>query len=507
MNNRVYQFLRTALVVSVLITGWMSGWSRAAADGSALHSGGASAQTVLAGIEQSEPVRRLNVLLIVADDLRPELGAYGVPVIRTPNINALARQGIRFALAFAQMSWCSPSRTSLLTGLRPDTTGVKDLITHFRDTIGTVVTLPQYFKQHGYQTLGIGKVYHDNVRDDQSWSLPSIATWGEGVPLGPDGKRLAFAAVDRPVSAFADGVAANNAITALRNLRDSPFFIAVGFKNPHLPFVAPSSFFAMYDKDAIPEARNLFGAWGAPRFAFDFGAELRAYSQMPESSEFYDEDLRRELKRAYYASTSFMDAQLGRILAELDLLGLSDDTLVVLLGDHGMHLGEQGEWGKHTNFDVANRVPLIIRFPGVGKQQLSRAVVDLVDLYPTICELAGLPVPSAEEHGGYPLEGDSLVPLIEAPEARSRRGAFSQWSRDGYVGRSIRTSRYRFTEWVKTDAPSELELYDYSSESAETINQAGDAGYAGILADLKMALDAGGQRDLPPSLLPGDVTQ
>lgn len=487
--------------------GSMSGWVSAAADGAVLPPDSASAQTVSVAIDQSEPVRRLNVLFIVVDDLRPELGIYGVPEISTPNIDALAQQGTRFARAYTQMATCSPSRTSLLTGLRPDTTGVKNLVTHFRDTVPGVVTLPQYFRQHGYQTQGIGKIYHDNILDDQSWSLPSIATWGERAPLGPDGKRLAFAAVDRPVSAFADGVAADHAIEALRNLRDSPFFIAVGFKRPHFPLVAPSEFFALYDKHAIPEASNLAGAWEAPRFAFDFGAELRSYSQMPESSELYDEDLRRELKRAYYAATSFVDAQLGRILAELDFLGLSDDTLVVLLGDHGMHLGEQGEWGKHTNFEAGTRVPLIIRSPGMGARQLSRAVVELVDLYPTICELAGLPVPSAEAHGGYPLEGDSLVSLINDPDARSRRGAFSQWSRDGYVGHSIRTSRYRFTEWVKAGAPSELELYDYSSESAETINQAGDAGYAGILADLKEALDAGGQRDLPPSLLPSGVAQ
>jgi len=504
MKNSVNEFLHTALAASVVMIVGMSSW---AGDGAAPQSDRAATQTVPVAIDQSEPVRRLNVLLVVVDDLRPELGTYGVLEISTPNINALARQGTRFARAYTQMATCSPSRTSLLTGLRPDTTGVKNLVTHFRDTVPSVVTLPQYFKQYGYQTQSIGKVYHDDILDDQSWSLPSIATWGEKAPLGPDGKRLAFAAVDGPVSAFADGVAADYAIEALRNLRDSPFFIAVGFKKPHLPFIAPPEFFALYDKYAIPEASNLAGAWGAPRFAFDFGAELRNYSQMPESTEFFDEDLRRELKRGYYAATSFMDAQFGRILAELDLLGLSDDTLVVFLGDHGMHLGEQGEWGKHTNFEAGTRVPLIIRSPGVGERQLSRAVVELVDLYPTICELAGLPVPSAEEHGGYPLEGDSLVPLIDAPDTRSRRGAFSQWSRDGYVGRSIRTSRYRFTEWVKEGAPSELELYDYGSETAETINQVQDARYAEILPDLKTALDAGGQRDLPPSLLPGGVLQ
>ncbi len=487
----------------------MSSWSSAAADRAALQSDRAAAQAVPVTIDQSEPGRRLNVLFIVVDDLRPELGVYGVPEISTPNIDALARQGTRFVRAYTQMATCSPSRTSVLTGLRPDTAGVTDLVTHFRDTVPGVVTLPEYFKQHGYQTQGIGKVYHDTIRDDQSWSRPFRDAWGTlgPPPVGPDGKRLLFAAVDKPASVFGDADVANETIKTIKDLRDSPFFIAVGFRKPHLPWVVPVEFFEMYDKSQIPEANNPLRAINAPDFAFDGMAELRQYSGVPAAGEPYDESFRRELKRAYYAAVSFVDAQIGRVLEAVEHEGLSDDTLIVLWGDHGWHLGEQGEWGKHTNFEAGTRVPLIIRSPGAVERQMSRAVVELVDLYPTICELAGLSVPSAQEHGGYPLDGDSLVPLIDAPDARSRRGAFSQWSRRGYLGRSIRTTRYRFTEWVKPGAPSELELYDYGSEIAETINLAQDARYAEILPDLKTALDAGGQRDLPPSLLPGGVTR
>ena len=441
----------------------------------------------------------LNVLLIAVDDLRPELGAYGAFAINTPSIDALAQEGIRFSRAYTQMATCSPSRTSLMTGLRPDTSGVRDLRTHFRDTVPGVVTLPQYFKNHGYHTEGICKVYHDGLDDPQSWSIPHKNAWGPGAPLGPDGKRLAYAAVDVPESSFADYKCADLAIDAIGASRDRPFFITVGFKKPHLPFLAPPAYFDMYDENAIPMAKNPYRAVDAPDVAFENWSELQAYSQIPPAGQSFDEELRRNLKHGYYASTTFVDAQVGRVLDALESAGLSDNTLVVFFSDHGFHLGEQDDWGKHTNFEVGTRVPLIIRDPGGATNQTTEALVELIDLYPTIIELAGLPVPNAQQRGGYPLEGDSVAEIIDSPSVASRRGAFSQWIRNGYFGNSIRTDAYRFTEWVRGDERL-YELYDHTIDPDETVNVVADDQYSTIVEALKNALAAGGQAELPPEL-------
>ncbi|MFH0342719.1 MAG: sulfatase [Chromatiales bacterium] len=464
------------------------------------------ALVVLIGIIAPAPAwckSALNVLLITIDDLRPELSVYGVDTIYTPNIDALASQGTVFTRAFAQMATCSPSRTSMMTGLRPDTTKVYNLKTHFRTTIPTVVRLPQYFKQNGYQTKGIGKVYHVGLDDPASWTLPSVTAFGNIIkPLGPDGKRLAYAAINAPVSNFSETRVANAAISALRNLQTAPFFLAVGFRKPHLPFYAPAEFFDQYDPWVIPLAENPFRAIGAPDIAFENASELRTYSEIP-APQFITETQARELKWGYYAATSFTDSQIGRVLTELKNLNLEDSTLVVLWGDHGFHLGEQLDWGKHMNFDVATRIPLIIRVPGqveIGKQ--SHALVELVDLYPTITKLAGLPIPGVAEHGGYALEGDSLAQFIANPPSQSRRGAFSQWRRSGYKGHSIRTDGYRFTEWTKSGVPAIHELYDHQKDPSETMNVVSHPAYAAILVDLKTALHDGGQKDLPASLLP-----
>lgn len=443
----------------------------------------------------------LNVLFIAVDDFRPEIGAYGVEEIRTPNIDALAQEGMLFSRAYAQMAVCGPSRTSLLTGLRPDGAGVTDNQTHFRSTVPGVVTLPQWFKQNGYQTQGICKVFHGGLDDSESWTRPALKGSGPPAPLGPDGKVLAFAAVDRPDSDFGDYKCADHAIQSINELRDVPFFIAVGFNKPHLPFLAPTRFYDLYDRETLSEAVNGFRALDAPSFAFGDMRELRRnayYSQIPPTGPF-DEALRRGLKHGYYAAASFVDAQVGRILAELEAAGLSQNTLVVLWGDHGYHLGEQADWGKDTNFEVGTRVPVIFRGPGVPMNASSSALVELVDLYPTIAQLAGLPMPSDEQRGGYPFQGDNLVPLIQDPSLQSRRGAFSQWLRKGWDGRSIRTDRYRFTEWTRLNNKV-YELYDHEDDPLETVNQASNPYYASVLPVLKAALAAGGQVDLPIEL-------
>jgi iduronate 2-sulfatase len=447
----------------------------------------------------------LNVLFIAIDDLRPEIGAYGVDAIRTPNLDALAREGTVFTRAYAQMSLCSPSRTSLMTGLRPDTAGVIDLQTHFRSTVPGVVTLPQYFMNRGYRAEGFCKVYHGGLNDAQSWSVPHVDLSGPTAPLGPDGKRLPYAAVNVADSQFGDHKCATAAIDAINNAagQNQPSFIAVGFRKPHLAFLAPPAYYALYDPNTIPVAVNPFKAFDAPAVAFENRDELSNYSGIPPYPEPLGQALERNLKRGYYAATSFVDAQVGRVLAALEASGAVNDTIVVVFGDHGYHLGEQADWAKHTNFEVGTRVPLIIRVPGGTPAQVSSALVELVDLYPTVVELAGLPVPTPAQRGGYPLEGDSLVQFIDAPAAISRRGAFSQWLREGTqgdtVGYTIRTNRYRYTEWG-SGASRELELYDHSVDPDETLNVVYRPEYATIRVTLQNALDAGGKVDLPPSL-------
>ena len=447
------------------------------------------------------PADPLNVLLISIDDLAPVLGPYGVSEVQTPAIDRLAAGGVTFTRAYGQIATSSPARTSLMTGLRPDVSGVLDLRTHFRDTVPTVVTLPQYFKAHGYRTQGIGKVYFSpELDDDLSWTEPTIYQWGPPKPLGPDGRKLAYAAMDLPDEDFADQKVATEAISALRNLGDDPFFLAVGFIKPHLPFVVPRRFFDLYDPWAIPMAVNPFKAIGAPDFAFEDAGELRTYSEVPPVAQM-TESFQRELKRAYYASISFVDEQVGRLLDELDASGLADETIVVLWSDHGYHLGEQADWGKHTIFDVGVRVPLIISTPGRTANRLSDAVVELLDLHPTLIELAGLPLPGAGDRGGYALQGDSLVAFIDDPAVEARRGAFSQWRRDGNDGYSIRTDAYRFSRWVNQfNGATVLELYDHYIDPNETNNLADDPQYAPVIDALGAALDAGGEVDLPPSL-------
>jgi arylsulfatase A-like enzyme len=444
---------------------------------------------------------QFNVLFIAIDDLRPEIGAYGVNEIRTPNLDGLAQEGTTFTRAYAQMATCSPSRTSLMTGLRPDTAGVTDQKTHFRDTVPGIVTLPQYFKNRGYRAESFCKIYDGDHNDAQSWSVPHVDRSGPTVPEGPDGKLLPYAAVNVPNSEFADHKCATAAINAIHGAagQSQPFFIAVGFRKPHLPFIAPPAYFALYNPNNIPMASNPFKAIDAPDLAFEDRGELLAYSGIPPASQPLDPALARNLKHGYYAAVSFVDTQVGRVLAALDASGAFNNTIVVLFGDHGYHLGEQADWGKHTNFEAGTRVPLIIRVPGGAAGQSSDALVELVDLYPTIVELAGLPIPTATERGGYPLQGNSLVRFVDDPAAISRRGAFSQWRRDGYVGYSIRTDRYRYTEWVKGSS-RKLELYDHSIDPDETLNVAYQSEYATIRSTLQHALDAGGLVDLPPSL-------
>ncbi|MHC4566279.1 MAG: sulfatase, partial [Planctomycetota bacterium] len=369
-------------------------------------------------------VRKPNVLFIAIDDLRPELGCYGHGVVRSPNIDRLAREGMRFDRAYCQVAICSPSRASLMTGLRPDSSGVVDNVTYFRDTVPDVVTLPQHFHNHGYETAYIGKIYHGTMRDEEkSWSRKAVYVkpgfrrdvggyqlaenqalverrreevkrkYGQvqlgGLACGP-----AVESADVPDDAYQDGRTAEGAIATLRQLNGGkPFFLGVGFYKPHLPFVAPKKYWDLYDPADIDLADNPFVPKDAPSVGMHSSFELRVRHGVPKSGAVPDE-MARDLIHGYLACVSYVDAQIGRIIAELERLALRDNTIVMLWGDHGWHLGEHTLWGKATNFEIATRCPLIVSAPGIKMAgRSSDALVELLDMYPTLCELAGLPVP------------------------------------------------------------------------------------------------------------------
>ena len=478
--------------------------------------------------------KRPNVLFIAVDDLRPELGCYGVPVIQTPHIDALARRGTVFTRAYCQQAVCNPSRASLLTGRRPDTTKVYGNGTHIRLALPEVVTLPQYFKQHGYHSQALGKIFHMGMNDPVSWSVPlsrvmvpmyvdenAEAAWrdeierrytpqafrrraskvdphtelvlrlgsaGGGVSRGPS-----WEAPDVPDDALMDGQTAIQAVQALRRIKDKQFFLAVGFFKPHLPFVAPKKYFDLYPLEKLRLVDNPFPPQDVPRIALHNSNELRGqYTDVPKSGPISDQKA-LELIRGYYAATTYVDAMIGRVLDELDRLGLRQKTVIVLWGDHGWQLGEHALWGKATNFEAATRSPLIFSAPG---QKLpgakTDALAEFVDVYPTLCELCGLPVPDG-------LEGTSLAPVIDRPDRPWKRAAFSQYPRPKVMGHSIRTDRYRYTEWATPgQQPMGIELYDHQSDPQENVNIAAAPEKAELLAELSRKLHAGWRAALPP---------
>jgi sialidase-1 len=450
---------------------------------------------------------RPNVLFIAVDDLRPELRCYGAEHIHSPNIDRLAETAVRFDRAYCQQAVCNPSRTSLMTGLRPDTIGVTGNHSHFRANLPEVVTLPQHFKNHGYHAAAIGKLYHgvfpdgcsntkwDTMGDPQSWSAPAIRFGPryyyteDGIEAakatfqrvyrptnpGPDDwtRKLVFGPAtespDVPDGTLYDGQVADAAVEALRKLQrrpEQPFFLAVGFIKPHSPYIAPKKYFDLYDDVHTADDHALPS--GAPAFAGHGSGELRRYTDQPQQGEISNENQRR-VRQAYYACVSYIDAQIGRVLNELDRLGLADNTIVSLYGDHGYHLGEQGLWGKTTNFELDTRVPLFIRAPGMkAAGKASTSLVELVDLYPTLADLAGLPV-------GDHLQGKSLSSLLDDPTRMVKEAAISQYPRGGgLMGYSMRTQAHRLTQWIHR-ASGEIkatELYDYAAGSVETKNVA-----------------------------------
>ena len=462
-----------------------------------------------------------NVLFIAVDDLRPELGCFGHEYIHSPNIDRLASEGLRFTRAYCQQAICGPSRNSLLTGCRPDTIGVTNNNVFFRDTMPDLVSLPQHFKKHGYHTRSHGKVFHGGQTDPLSWSQLSAPdtsysydyydwrpVW-ESYALPENQGHMTEKNLLPPVewadvddNAYSDGMIADKVIEALNEVdSDTPFFIAAGFYKPHLPFAAPKRYWDLYDPATIELAPNPFSPEDVPSIALSPWGELRAYKDelhsglygVPETGPVPD-DLARVLKHGYYSCVSFIDAQVGRLLDELDSLNLRDNTVVILWGDHGWQLGEHALWCKHTNFEIATNAPMIISIPGqptAGNE--TDALTEFVDIYPTLCKLCELPLPSY-------LEGTSFYLLTINSNLKWKTAAFSQYPRSGYMGYTMKTDRYRYTEWrnKSSGAVYARELYDHLTDPEENYNIAGRPENAGLVLELAAALDAGWRGALPP---------
>ena len=461
---------------------------------------------------------RPNVLFIAIDDLRPELGCYGNESIRTPHLDAIAAEGTVFTRAYCQQAVCSPSRTSLFTGLRPDTSKVTDLHTHFRETVPDVITLAQHFKMNGYHTESIGKIMHKmHMQDDEnSWSVPSRrgkGSYWQSPEASTLRKRLLSEAKVQKLkgrahydytlgpatdaaavsdSKYSDGAAADLAVRSLQKLKDKEksFFLALGFVKPHLPFSCPEKYWALYERQKLPRPESKKFPKGSPAMSHNNWGELRGYHDMPKKGQVSEEQAAK-LIHGYYACVSFIDAQIGKVTAELKRLGLAENTIIVIWGDHGWKLGDYGAWCKHTAFEVDARVPLIFKVPG-QKAARCNALVELVDVYPTLTELCDLNLP------GH-LEGHSMKPLIEDSSRPWKKAVFSQWPYGKKaMGYSIRTDQWRYTEWQdKSGAVLERELYDHRLGGEESINISGSPEHSAIVKKLSQQLKEGWKTALP----------
>ena len=443
---------------------------------------------------------RPNVLFLIADDLNNDLGTYGAPV-RSPNIDKLAARGVKLDRVYNQYPLCSPSRSSLLTGRRPNATGVltnpapvkRPNSPHFREKLPDAITLPQLFRTNGWFAARVGKLYHYGVPlSIGSAGLDDYLSWDLAInPRGRDreihdrifslrpglfGGTLSWLADDGRDAEHTDGIAATDAVRLLERFKrnNESFFLAVGFYRPHTPFVAPKRYFDMYPRDRIvlPTLSD----------ADHSRTPEAAYRSALKEQDSMTDDQRREAIQAYSASITFMDAQVGHVLDALNRLGLSDNTIVVFTSDHGYHLGDHGLWQKMSLFERSARVPLIIAAPRVkGRGVVARGLAELVDLYPTLAELAGLQPKT-------PVDGVSLVPMLNDPAATVKDAAFTQ-VRNGYA---VRTDRWRYVEWAAGEQGAEL--YDMDKDPGETTNLAQDERYAATVSDLRARLGTYGSQ-------------
>jgi uncharacterized sulfatase len=445
------------------------------------------------------PPPRPNVLLIMSDDLAATLGSYGHPVAKTPHLDALARRGVQFDRAYCQFPHCNPSRSCMMSGLRPNTTRVTDNADNLYKNIPGVLTLPHHFRQQGYATARCGKIFHLGVPTGQE-SMDDPEAWDFGMPFRDErpyppsrasevkvksGKKqgLGWQETQGPDNNMVDGQFSEQAVAWLEK-RDAakPFFLAVGFHRPHLPLVAPAKYFDLYPFDSItlPEVPENDEA-DIPLPARNGSVPGYALTTTPEQ--------RRAAIRAYLACVSYMDAQAGVVLDALKRLGLEENTVVVFCGDHGWHLGEHGLWHKRSLFEECAQVPFIVAAPGTkGLGKRSSSLVELLDVYPTLCDLAGLPAPKV-------LEGKSLRPVLDDPAASIHDAAFTQARRGKnaeYWGRTVRTNRWRCTEW--DEGRNGIELYDHDADPHEYKNLAEDPQHAAALKELRALLS----EKLPP---------
>ena len=488
---------------------------------------------------QSENVDKPNVLFIAIDDLKPEMGAYGNEIIKTPNMDRLAAMGTLFLENHCQQAISAPSRVSLLTGKRPDNTRVWDLRTQMRDMIPDIVTLPQYFKENGYRSLGTGKIFDFRSvtwqQDEQSWSDPYLRvdnsyfhdgqrpmlywyqnpenraiaekylekasenglTGNEAIRFAHQYFKPSVESADVPDNGYHDGAMTVLALETLGELASGkePFFFAVGYHLPHLPFVAPQKYWDLYDREEMPLAPFQEPARNSPSLAYHNSGELRTYTDIPPLASFSDQPYgiglpeykQKELIHGYYAATSYVDAQIGKLLDYLEESGLIENTVIVLWGDHGWHLGDHDLWCKHSNFEQATRSPMIISAPWL-QPSVTSGPTEFVDIFPTLCDLAGIPVPDG-------LDGLSLVPMMENPDEVVKEFAVSQYPRgNNIMGYSIRTQRHRLTYWIgegfRTTVPFNrdllvaTELYDYKIDPLETVNVADEYQYRSVYSDL-----------------------
>ncbi|MGV3484992.1 MAG: sulfatase [Planctomycetaceae bacterium] len=448
-----------------------------------------------------------NILMIAVDDLRPQLGCYGQTHVHSPNIDRLAKQGVQFERAYCMVPTCGASRASLMTSIRP---APRRFVTHLayaeKDAPG-ITTLNTYLKQHGYTTLSNGKILHHPEDSAAGWSEPA---WRPGQPAAgvatpktganqrgrqankankanTGGRGAPYSISARSDDELGDGQVAQKTIADLQRLKQSgkPFFLAAGFFKPHLPFVAPQKYWDLYPAGSLQLPANYHRPENAPEEAIHRFGELRAYAGVPKQGPVSDE-MARELIRGYHACVSFTDAQIGRVLDELERLDLADETIVILWGDHGWNLGEHTLWCKHCCFETSMRVPLIIRAPGVKGGVKTRGLTELIDVYPSLCELAGLPIPAHAQ-------GRSFVPLLNDPAQPWKEQAIGRFM----AGDTIRTESHRFTEYsaggasARPSKPIARMLYDHRSDPGENINVSERPDSAGITRELTDRLRAG----------------
>ena len=460
------------------------------------------------------PSKRMNVLFLAADDMRPQLGCYGDAVVKSPNIDRLAGRGVVFNRAYCQQALCSPSRISLLSGRYPSTTRIYQIGPALRETMPDIVTLPQHFKNNGYFTRSLGKIYHVGIDDPASWSVPSYQPKAPRLgPIGREGVQKVrqeakksgrklpvkgkgaanfgtppFESPDVADDGLADGDIANTAVASLHEFAQKPgqpFFLGCGFLNPHVPWVAPKRYWDLYRSEDLKLPDNQYVPRGAPVYAAKSGDDFYWYAGVPADRHIGPE-YGRDCLHGYLAAISYVDAQVGKVLAALEKEGLAENTVVFFWGDHGYYMGEHSWWGgKHNNYEGATRCALIASVPGMkAAGRRTDGIVEFVDMYPTMVELCGLPAPVGTQ-------GASFKGLLEEPEGRGKERAFSWYPKGGYLGRTMRTERWRYVEWADKEGKiAAVELYDHQSDPEENQNVADRGENKGVVDELHKQMHA-----------------